>query len=61
MATVKFQSQLLLTPMDVPRVRASRGKISGTYTQGTQFTLQGISEDERILPAGTYEDPNPSM
>lgn len=36
--TVKFHSQLELTPMAVPFVRASKGRISGTYTHGTELT-----------------------
>ena len=38
MTMVKFQSQLLEIPMAVPRVRASRGRISGTMTQGYTFS-----------------------
>jgi hypothetical protein len=37
MTTVKFQSQLELIPIAVPLVRASRGRISGTYTHGTEL------------------------
>jgi hypothetical protein len=39
LTTAKFHNQFELTPIAVPRVRACSGRISGTYTQGTQFIL----------------------
>jgi len=36
---VKFHNQFELTPIAVPFVLACSGRISGTYTHGTQFMV----------------------